>query len=319
LNSDFLIKGIHSALDLRTHLYSKPYYRLIFGESDGLPGLVVDRFNDTLSVQINTAGMDARTNDIITALQSVIPEITSILLRNDSPIRLQEGLEIKVEPGFGHPPEKVFIEENDTYFHAPLWQGQKTGWFYDHRLNRTRLQSYVPGKRVLDVFSYLGGWGIQAAHYGAKEVTCIDSSALSSHWIKTNAELNHVSDKIRMMEEDAFDALKKLAANKEQFDVIILDPPAFIKKQKDKKEGLIAYQRINEAALKLLPIDGILISCSCSMHMEYNDLLNAIRKAALRHPYHLQVIERGHQGPDHPVHLSIPETDYLKMIIARLF
>jgi len=186
-------------------------------------------------------------------------------------------------------------------------------------LNRTRLQSYVPNKRVLDVFSYLGGWGIQAAKWDASEVICIDSSSLSSAWIKENAELNHVSEKVSTIQEDAFEALKKLAVNNQLFDVIILDPPAFIKKQKDKKEGFTAYQRINEAALKLLSPGGILISCSCSMHMEYNDLVQAIRKAALRNQFNLQIIERGHQGPDHPIHLAIPETDYLKMVIVRRF
>jgi 23S rRNA (cytosine1962-C5)-methyltransferase len=319
LNYDFLIKSITAALNLRTRLYSKPYYRLIFGESDGLPGLIVDRFNDTLSVQINTAGMDAKTNEIMKALQHVIPEIRSILLRNDNSVRLQEGLEKNIIAGFGEPPEKIFIEENNASFYAPLWLGQKTGWFYDHRLNRTRLQSYVSNKRVLDVFSYLGGWGIQAAKWNASEVVCIDSSSLSSAWIKENAELNHVSEKVNTIQEDAFEALKKLAVNNQLFDVIILDPPAFIKKQKDKKEGFTAYQRINEAALKLLSPDGILISCSCSMHMEYNDLVQAIRKAALRNQFNLQIIERGHQGPDHPIHLAIPETDYLKMIIVRRF
>jgi 23S rRNA (cytosine1962-C5)-methyltransferase len=319
LNEAFLIQRINSALELRTRLYPKPYYRLIFGESDGLPGLIVDRFNDALSVQINTAGMDTKTTEIIAALRAALPEITSILLRNDSPTRLQEGLDNHVTAAYGTPPEKILLEENNAVFHAPLWQGQKTGWFYDHRLNRTRLQEYVADQRVLDVFSYLGGWGIQAANYGAKEVVCVDASPLSATWIKENAELNKVANKVSVIQDDAFDALKKLALNKELFDVIILDPPAFVKKQKDKKEGLLAYQRINEIALKLLPPGGILISCSCSMHMEYSDLVQAIRRAGLRHNDNLQIIERGHQGPDHPVHLAIPETDYLKMIIVRKF
>jgi 23S rRNA (cytosine1962-C5)-methyltransferase len=317
LNCEFLTKRMHSAYDLRSCLFSKPYYRLVFGESDGLPGLIVDRFNDTLSVQMNTAGMDIKTDDIMNALHHVLPNVQSILLRNDHPIRLQEGLEKNIIAALGTPPEKIALEENNASFHAPLWKGQKTGWFYDHRLNRTRLQTYVHKKRVLDVFSYLGAWGIQAAKWGANEVVCIDSSPLSSIWIKENAELNQVSERVSIIQEEAFDALKNLAINNELFDVIILDPPAFIKKQKDKKEGLLAYQRLNEAAIKLLAANGILISCSCSMHMKYNDLLHAIRKAALRHQVNLQLIERGHQGPDHPIHLAIPETDYLKMIIVR--
>lgn len=317
LNTEFFAQRISSALQSRERLYSKPYYRLIFGESDRLPGLIVDRFNDVLSVQINTAGMEKQTDNIIVALTSTLPDITSILLRNDSPMRLQEGLENYITAGFGEPPEKILIEENNALFQASLWQGQKTGWFYDHRLNRTRLKEYVPQKRVLDVFSYLGAWGIQAANYGANEVICIDASPLAAASIKENAELNHVADKVNAIQADAFDALKQLAINKELFDVIILDPPAFVKKQKDKKEGLLAYQRINEAALKLLTPNGILISCSCSMHVEYNDLVQAIRRANQRHSFDIQILERGHQSPDHPVHLAIPETDYLKMIIVR--
>ncbi|MBV8801644.1 MAG: class I SAM-dependent rRNA methyltransferase, partial [Gammaproteobacteria bacterium] len=317
LNEDFFAQRILSALQFRERLYAKPYYRLIFGESDGLPGLIVDRFNDVLSVQINTAGMEIKTADIITALRKTLPDIKSILLRNDSPMRLQEGLENQVVAAFGEPPEKVIVEENNALFHAPLWEGQKTGWFYDHRLNRTRLKEYVSQKRVLDIFSYLGAWGIQAANYGANEVTCIDASPLATASIKENAELNHVTDKVSIIQDDAFDALKRLITHKELFDVIILDPPAFVKKQKDRKEGLLAYQRINEMALKLLSPNGMLISCSCSMHVEYTDLVQVIRRANLKHHFNLQIIERGHQSPDHPIHLAIPETDYLKMIIVR--
>lgn len=317
LNLAFFVERFKIAYTLRQSLYAKPYYRLVFGESDFLPGLVVDRFNDALVVQINTAGMDAKTDVIITALLEVLPETQSILLRNDSPSRLQEGLENSVTVGFGNPPQQIQLEENGTLFSAPLWEGQKTGWFYDHRLNRSRLMDYVKDKRVLDVFSYLGGWGIQAAKFGATEVVCVDSSSLATSWIQQNAELNAVGDKVSVICDDAFDALKALQQNNEKFDVIILDPPAFAKKQKDIKEGLLAYQRINELALKLLSNEGILISCSCSMQISDNDLLQAIRKASLRARCGVQVLERGHQAPDHPVHIVIPETDYLKMVIGR--
>lgn len=317
LDLALLTQHIKNALTLRIHLFAKPYYRLAFGEGDGLPGLIADRFGNTLALQINTAGMDAKTDLIIAAFSAVLPEIQSILLRNDSPIRQQEGLETFVKAGFGSPPEKVFLEENNACFNAPLWEGQKTGWFYDHRLNRSRLQAYVSEQRVLDVFSYLGGWGIQAANWGAKEVICIDASPLATALIQENVQLNNVMNKVQTIHEDAFIALKNLAQTKEKFNVIILDPPAFVKKLKDKKEGLLAYLRINEAALKLLAPGGILISCSCSMHMTYDDLVQTIRRASLHVACELQIIERGHQAPDHPVHLAIPETDYLKMIIVR--
>ncbi|SRR5579883_529148 len=317
LDRDYFREKLQNALALRTRLYTKPYYRMVFSEGDGLPGLIIDRFNETLAIQINTAGMELKKDLILETLSEILPEIKAVLFRNDSPARLQEGLETEIIAGFGEPPQKILLEENNTLFHAPLWEGQKTGWFYDHRLNRSRLKDYVASKNVLDVFSYLGGWGIEAAVFGAKSVVCVDASSLASDWIKENAELNQVADRVNVICEDAFDALKKLHQEKKTFDVIILDPPAFVKKQKDKKEGFLAYQRINELALKLLAPEGILVSCSCSMHMSFEDLLQAIRRATLQAHCELQLLERGHQAPDHPVHIAIPETDYLKMVIGR--
>lgn len=317
LDLELLIRRIQTAYTLRSRLFNKPYYRLVFGESDGLPGLIVDRFADALVVQINTAGMDVKTDLIIAALRAVLSNVTSILLRNDNAARKQEGLENFIRPAYGSPPEKIRLEENNTSFYAPLWEGQKTGWFYDHRSNRARLKEYVARRRVLDVFSYLGGWGLQAANNGAKEVTCVDASPLSNTWIPENVRLNAIENKVQVITEDAFTALKNLYQQKQTFDVVILDPPAFVKKQKDIKEGLLAYQRINEAAIKLLTNEGILISCSCSMHVGYEDLLQVLRRASFRAQSELQILERGHQAADHPIHLAIPETDYLKMIIMR--
>ncbi|MES2217561.1 MAG: class I SAM-dependent rRNA methyltransferase [Pseudomonadota bacterium] len=312
-----LTKRLQSAYEWRERFYPAPFYRLVFAESDGLPGLVVDRYGDHLAVQLNTAGMDANQELVITALQQVVPNVQSILLRNDSSARLQEGLTTYVAAGFGTPPEQIALTENGVNFTAPFLTGQKTGWFYDHRLNRSRLLDYVKNQRVLDVFSYLGGFGVQAAVFGAREVICVDASEPATQYILENARLNDVADKVQVICDDAFDALKALAKAQEKFDVIVLDPPAFVKKQKDKKAGLLAYQRINEAALKLLNAGGVLFSCSCSMQVEYTELLNAIRRAALSAHCPIQIVERGHQAADHPVHLAIPETDYLKMIVVR--
>lgn len=317
LNQDFFCQRIQTALTLRERLYNSPYYRLVFGESDGLPGVVIDRFNTSLVVQITTAGIEAKKDILIQALRQAVPQIETILLRNDSQARQYEGLENYVTAAFGEPPEKILLEENGLQFFAPLWSGQKTGWFFDHRLNRSSLKTYVQDQRVLDVFSYLGAWGLQAAKWGANQVVCVDSSSLAEKWIQENAEQNNVADKVQVYCEDAFIALKNLHQAKEKFGVIVLDPPAFVKKLKDKKEGFIAYQRINEAALKLLEPNGILISCSCSMHMSYDELIQSIRRAGLRAHKELQILERGHQAPDHPVHIAIPETDYLKMVIVR--
>lgn len=317
LDIPFFKKRFQQALALRTALFDKPFYRLVFSEADQLPGIVIDRFDEHLVMQINTAGMEAKEAQIVEALLAVLPETKSILLRNDSAIREHEKLTTYVKPIHGEPPEEIIIEENNARFTIPLYKGQKTGWFYDHRMSRERLQHYIKDKRVLDVFSYLGGWGIQAAVAGAKVVDCVEVSAPASKYIQENAALNNVSDKVNVICDDAFDALKALVQQGKQYDVIVLDPPAFVKKAKDKSEGLLAYQRLNEMAIKLLVPNGILFSCSCSMQVSSEELLERIQRAAHRAQSEVQLIERGHQGPDHPIHVAIPETDYLKTLVVR--
>lgn len=317
LDVGFFQKRFTRAIALRSRLFPAPFYRMVFSEGDELPGLVIDRFNQDLVIQINTAGMEKRRHLVLEALQTVLPDTRSILFRNDSAIREQEGLATYVEAALATPPDEITLEENNTRFMAPLWKGQKTGWFYDHRMNRARLQNYVKDQSVLDVFSYLGGWGIQAAVFGASTVDCIETSSLGCDFIRKNAALNHVVDKVNAFCVDAFDGMRQLIQSGKKYDVIVMDPPAFVKKAKDRKEGLIAYQRVNELALKLLAPNGILVSCSCSMHVSFDDLQEALRRAAFRQQAELQILERGHQGPDHPLHLAIPEIDYLKAIFVR--
>jgi 23S rRNA (cytosine1962-C5)-methyltransferase len=316
LDVPFLVWRLTRALEMRQRLFEKPFYRLVYGESDGLPGLVVDRFNDVLVVQTATAGMECALDNIIEALTNVIGP-TSIILKNDSGARAAEGLESYQKVVLGEAPETLSIEENEVHFLAPLANGQKTGWFYDHRLNRARMTTYVKNKTVLDVFSYVGGWGVQAAVAGAAQVTCVDASQLALDYVKRNAALNKVDDKIDVLLGDAFEVLKKLIEQKKQFDVIVLDPPAFIKRKKDIENGKIAYKRINDMALRLLSKEGILISASCSMHLAQDDLINMVRIAGREQAKFTQMIEQGHQGPDHPIHLAIPETAYLKSIMIR--
>ncbi|OGT35322.1 MAG: SAM-dependent methyltransferase [Gammaproteobacteria bacterium RIFCSPHIGHO2_12_FULL_37_14] len=317
LDIAFFKNRFNEALQLRTRLFDQPYYRLIFSEADGLPGLVIDRFANDYVVQTNTAGMELKQTILQEALASSLSNISSIQLRNDSPIRKHEGLENYVRALYGSPPDSIQLEENGVCFLAPLSQGQKTGWFYDHRLNRARLKAYVANQKVLDVFSYLGGFGIQAASFGATSVDCIDASRTACDFITCNAKLNSVNNKVTIICDDAFDAMKRLLDTRTSYDVIILDPPAFVKKQKDRTEGLIAYQRLNELAIKLLVPGGILISCSCSMHVKLDDLMQILQRAAYRAGSEIQILERGHQGPDHPVHVAIPETDYLKAVFLR--
>ncbi|MCK4586811.1 MAG: class I SAM-dependent rRNA methyltransferase, partial [Gammaproteobacteria bacterium] len=242
----------------------------------------------------------------------------AIVFRNDSPSRKMEHLDSYVETAMGNLPDSVFVEENNTRFEIDVLNGQKTGWFYDHRMNRARMQHYVQDKRVLDVFSYIGGWGIQALTAGASDVMCIDASQSAIDRIHHNASLNNHENKLASVQGDAFEALKSLRQEREHFDVVIVDPPAFIKRKKDFKEGLNAYRRINQMAMQVLNKGGYLISASCSYHLGADQLRDIILKSSRHVDRNSQIIEQGHQGPDHPTHPAIPETDYLKAFVARI-
>jgi len=318
LDTPLLVRRFKQALALREGLFDVPFYRFVFGESDLLPGLVVDRFGAHLVVQLNTAGMDAARDAIIEALIQVL-QPQSIVLRNDSSMRVLENLEKEVVVAYGQPPDHVELIENGVKFLAPLHDGQKTGWFYDQRPNRAWLKKYVVGKRVLDVFSYIGGFGVQAAAFGAREAWCVDRSAAALDLVKKSAELNGVAERMHCIEGDAFDVLKDLKERDEKFDVIIVDPPAFIKRKKDITEGINAYRRINEAAMQLLGTEGYLLSGSCSMHLQREELVDILRGASRHLDRHLQIIEEGMQGPDHPVHPAIPETRYIKAFMSRIY
>lgn len=317
LDKSLLVHRINVALSLRERLFDKPFYRLVYGDSDLLPGLVVDRFGDILVVQLASAAMERNKEAVLDALVQVLKP-RGVLWKNDSSARDAEGLERYVDTAFGVVPEWVALEENGVKFEAPVLEGQKTGWFYDHRMNRARLAPYVKGKRVLDLFSYIGGWGVQAAAFGASEVFCVDASGFALDGVERNATLNGVAEQVTCVEGDVFEALKELKAAEERFDVVVADPPAFIKRKKDLKNGEAAYRRLNEQAMRLLNKDGILVSASCSMHLPEDDLQNILLGSARHLDRNILLLERGGQGPDHPVHPAISETRYIKSLTCRL-
>ncbi|RRW47131.1 class I SAM-dependent rRNA methyltransferase [Pseudomonas luteola] len=317
LDKSLLVHRLKVALSLRERLFDKPFYRLVYGDSDLLPGLVVDRFGDVIVAQLASATMERHKDDVLAALLQVLKP-AAVLWKNDSSAREAEGLPRYVESAYGDVPEWAALEENGVKFEAPIIEGQKTGWFYDHRMNRARLAPYVQGKRVLDLFSYIGGWGVQAAVFGASEVMCVDASGFALDGVERNAALNGVAEKMVCVEGDVFEALKELKAADERFDVIVADPPAFIKRKKDVKNGEAAYRRLNEQAMRLLNKDGILVSASCSMHLVEENLQEILLSSARHLDRHIQLIERGAQGPDHPVHLAIPETRYIKSLTCRI-
>lgn len=314
IGKSLIVHRLRVAMGLRRRLYEQPYYRLVYGESDGLPGLVVDRYGEVLVAQIGTAGMERLKEDIAQALDKVV-QPAALLWKNDGGARELEGLPTYIETGAGTVPETVEIVENGLRFVVPLARGQKTGWFFDQALNRAAFLKYVSGARVLDVFSYLGAWGIAAARHGAAEVLCVESSPHALTWLEHNAALNEV--RLEARKGDAFEVLETLHAERQRFDVVVLDPPAFIKRRKDVARGQAAYRRLNQLGLQLLERDGVLVSCSCSYHLADEDLLAAIQKAGRHVSRFVQVLETGSQSPDHPLHPAIPETRYLKTFFCR--
>ncbi len=308
---------IAKALSLRELFYDKPFYRLVFSESDGLPGLVIDRFGDVLSVQITTAGMERQKEPLIEVLVELLHP-RAILLKNDNPQRELEGLSMETELAYGELPEQLIIEENNAQFKIDIVNGQKTGWFYDHRSSRADLAKIASGKTVLDLFSYAGGWGIPAAMNGAEQVTCVDASAGAIALAEQNAQLNQVSDKMQFVQSDVFEYLKQARLDNLRFDIIVLDPPALVKRKKDFKAGYEAYRRLNHLALQVLAKDGILVSASCSYHLSKANLHEILRSSARHIDRNITVLATGGQAPDHPIHLSIPETEYLKTFVCAV-
>ena len=322
LDHAYFVQHLQRALLLRERLYPTPYYRLVFAVADGLPGVVIDRYAELCVIQITTAGMEQARENLLEALLEVVKP-QAVLWRNDSSAREQEGLETYVTPAFGDVPDVVEVEEGGLRYRVPVLEGQKTGWFFDQCDNRLRLREYVRGARVLDVFAYLGAWGIGAVAAGARSVTCVDASATACAGITANAELNGLGDKVTVVTGDAFEVMKSLGGNDgkggDRFEVGNVDPPAFIKRRKDVKAGQQAYRRINEQAMRLLGKDGILITSSCSHHLHEDAYLRLLAQAASNTGCQYQILEQRYQGPDHPVHPAIPETRYLKTFILRVF
>ena len=316
IDAQLIEKRLRVALALRERVSSQPYYRLVFGESDGLPGLVLDRYGDYVVGQIATAGMEALRPLVEEAVRAVVNP-TGLFWKNDSGARALEQLQPVAAAAFGPPPTDLRVVESGLSFIAPGVDGQKTGWFYDQTANRQRLARYVrPGARVLDVCSYVGAWAVTALKYGASVARCVDSSESALEYAQANAKANGVA--IEAMRADAFDALREIQERGERFDVVILDPPAFIKRKKDVPQGQAAYRKLNQLALGILSRDGILVSCSCSYHLAAEELVNAIQAAARHSDCVVQILEAAGQSPDHPVHPAIPETRYLKAYFCRV-
>ncbi|TLM62990.1 MAG: class I SAM-dependent rRNA methyltransferase [Deltaproteobacteria bacterium] len=286
--------------------------RLVHGEGDGLPGLVVDRYGDVLSVQLLTAGMDARREAITAALRELLAP-RAIVARNDTAMRELEGLPRQVELLHGEAPGPVTAAINGIAFSVDVTGGQKTGLFLDQRENCRRLGGLVRGGEVLDLFSYAGAWSLHAAAYGAAGVTGVDVSAAAVAQAAANARLNGLDPRCRFVAADVFDFLREHRGRR--YHTVVLDSPAFIKSRKHLEEGKKGYLTVNRRALELVAPGGCLVTCSCSHHLDRATFLTLIAQAAQQARRSVKLVEMRGQAADHPVLPACPETDYLKCFI----
>jgi 23S rRNA (cytosine1962-C5)-methyltransferase len=311
----FFARRIVAAVDRRRVLLpDEADCRLVYGESDGLPGLVIDRYGCCCAVQAYSAAIDRRLGLVVEALRDVCRP-TSIYEKDDFRLRDIEGLPRREGPLWGDEPSAVQISEGGARFLVDIAGGQKTGYYYDHRCTRRRVRELAGGRAVLDVFAYTGSFAVNAALGGACEVTAVDSSADALRAAAANAELNGVADRCRFVTGDAFEVLQALVREGRKFGLVNVDPPAFAKSARERPQGLRAYRRIVALAMGLLAEGGVLVASSCSHHFDWSDLLEALAGAALDAGRRFTILGRATQGPDHPVLLSMPETEYLRGFI----
>ena len=314
---DFFEQRISAALAHRLKRYpGLTTFRAVYGESDFLPGLVVDKYGDYLSVQLLSAGMDSRRLQIVAALRKIF-EPKGIIARNDVSVRKLEGLEEKIELLWGEIPDTVVMEENDLQFRVNLREGQKTGAFLDQKQNHLLLRDMCAGQNVLDCFCYTGGWAVHAASFGALSVLGVDISTRAVGQASSHAKLNKVSDRVSFEECDAFERLRSLHQEGRRFGVIVMDPPAFVKSRKNIAEATKGYLTINRRALELLEPGGYLITCSCSFHMGREAFRDMLIQAARLAKREVRLVGSHSQAADHPVLLSFPESEYLKCFVLQ--
>ena len=317
IDTAFFVKRITRAMRLREQaLPGESAVRVVYGEADQLPGLVVDRYGRWLAVQILTLGMEARQDMIREALEQTLAP-AGVVRVADTPLRALEGLPLERGLWWGEVPERVEVEVEGFRLEADLLGGQKTGLFLDQRVNRRRLESRAAGRKVLDLFCYQGEWALHAARGGATSVLAVDSSEPALAMAVRNAERHGYSDRIQRRKGDAFDVMRELERAGERFGAIVLDPPALIKSRAHMAAGARAYRELNRVAMSLLEEDGLLISCSCSHHLDdvlFRQVLLESARAAKR-PF--RVLDWAGEGPDHPQLLAVPETHYLKCAVLQ--
>jgi len=317
LDKKYFIEQIDKALKYRQNiLHNETDFRMVFGESDGLPGVVIDKYQNHFALKTYSVGMDMRQSLIIESLKEVLP-VDCIIEKNDFRLREAEKLDRREGVIFGEC-KPVIIREAGIKFSVNIQEGQKTGFYYDQRITRAKVRKLSKDKDVLDVFCYTGGFTLNAGAGRAKSVLGIDASEPAIRIAEHNAEINNLGAVCKFKIGDAFTILRDLKYHRRKFDLIVLDPPPFFKNLKEKSRGLKGYKDINLQAMKLLNDGGILVSCTCSHYLFWQDLLDVLSQAAQDAGRVFKIIERTTQGPDHPVLLSMPESEYLRCFFLEM-
>lgn len=311
-NNDLIRFRIESAVKYReAKCFGWDALRLVYSESDWIPGLIVDKYKDHLVLQSLTAGIERELDTIVSVLADVVKP-QSIILKGNSPFRKLEGLSSEDRQLLGTTPDHIEFYEEKVLFSARPLTGQKTGFFLDQRMNRQMLSEFAEGARVLDLYAYSGSWGITSLFFRAEHATMVDSSASALERGIEDAQRNSVADKCSFERSDVSEYLNAATEKKELFDLVILDPPALVKSRASLKDGSIMYGRIHEKALKVVKPGGMLVSCSCSHLLTQDDHLAIIGKAAIRAGRKLRLVKKGGHSLDHPIMPGHPETEYLK-------
>ncbi len=313
----FFARRLERALALRERLFAAPHYRLVHGEADGVPGLIVDRFGAVLVAQANAAGIARLEPIVLDALDGLLRPAT-IVLRNDSPVRAQEGLAAETRVARGRLDAAVVVDEDGARFPVDVLAGQKTGWFYDQRRSRAFVAGLASAARVLDLYCYSGGFAVQMARAGAAAVTGIDSSAPALRLAAEAAALNGVAGRCAFRRAEAFAETARLAAAGDRFDVVVADPPAFARSRRDAGPALRGYRKLARLAAALVAPRGFLFLASCSFHVGEAEFAEAVRRGLADAGRAGRILRRAGAGPDHPIHPALPETAYLKTAMLTL-
>jgi 23S rRNA (cytosine1962-C5)-methyltransferase len=317
VDRDFLATRLRRALELRAKLFDRPFYRLVHAEADGLPGTVIDRYGDTLAVQVNSAGVELLLPELLGALDEAVGPKT-VVLRNSGPMRMLEGLESYDRVAKGEVAGPVEIEENGARFLADLSAGQKTGWFFDQRDNRALVAGLAAGQRLLDVYCYSGGFAVLAATRGAREVLGIDRSEPALALAAQAAALNGAAGRCRFERGDAFETLESLAARGDRYDIVVADPPAFVKSRKELNQAARGYRKLARLAARAVAPGGFLFIASCSHHMTPELFAEQVARGLADAERGARILKSVGAAADHPVHPALPETAYLKGLLLAL-